>query len=142
MTADWFEATGTLVLDIAPEKSTVQRRPPQGKPGRPQRTVADIATLVNPADSLGSSPDLDSYDDIIREVEDRLAGKLLTEDEAGQLPVGTGQLARDAEVEPTVFPLTLRLFSAVPVSLHAIGGDKRLLDIVARLYVSSYSTAL
>ena len=141
MTADWFEATGTLVLDIASEKSTVQRRPPQGRPGRPQRTVADIATLVNPADSSGLSPELDSYDDIIREVEDRLAGKLLTENEAA-LPVGTGQLERDAAVEPTVFPLTLRLFSAVPVSLHAIGGDKRLLDIVARLYVSSYSSAL
>nr|CAD1826902.1 unnamed protein product [Ananas comosus var. bracteatus] len=42
------------------------------------------------------------------------------------------------ETEPAVFPLVLRHLSAVPVALHAIGGDDGPLDIGARLYMSSY----
>lgn len=40
--------------------------------------------------------------------------------------------------EPSVFPLSVHLLSTIPVALHAIGGDDGPLDIVARLYVSSY----
>lgn len=40
--------------------------------------------------------------------------------------------------EPAFFPLTLLLLSTIPVALHAVGGDDGPLDIVARLYVSSY----
>lgn len=40
--------------------------------------------------------------------------------------------------EPAFFPLTLHLLSTIPVALHAVGGDDGPLDIVARLYVSSY----
>jgi DIS3-like exonuclease 2 len=136
--AEWFEATGTLVLDISSAKKSMPPRRPQGRSGRQPRTVADIAMVVNPADSLGSSPEQDSYDDIIREVEDRLAGKDFPYDSSTTYDIE--ELSNDAEVEPTVLPLTLRLFSAVPVSLHATGGDHRPLDIAVKLYVSSYAT--
>ncbi|CAM6015246.1 unnamed protein product [Sphagnum balticum] len=140
VTAEWFEATGTLVLDISSSKNIPQRRANQSRNGRPQRTVADIATLVNPTDSSSSSPEQESYEDIIREVEERLAGRVFT-DGAAEIPGCTDHLASDAVVEPTVFPLTLRQFSSVPVSLHAIGGDNRALDFAARLYVSSYTSS-
>ncbi|KAH0938673.1 LOW QUALITY PROTEIN: hypothetical protein HID58_006134 [Brassica napus] len=42
------------------------------------------------------------------------------------------------EVVPAVFPLTVQVFSTIPVALHAVGGDDGPLDIGARLYVSSY----
>lgn len=137
--AEWFEATGTLVLDISPTKKT-PRKGSQGKFGRQQRTVADIATVVNPADGLGSSLEQGSYEQIIREVEQTLAGKDFPYESPPAFDVEG--LASDAEVEPTVLPLTLRLFSAVPVSLHSIGGgaDHRPLDIAVKLYVSSYAT--
>ncbi|KAG0589125.1 hypothetical protein KC19_2G292800 [Ceratodon purpureus] len=138
--AEWFEATGTLVLDISPTKKTTPHKRSQGRSGRQQRTVADIAMVVNPADGLGSSPEQESYEDIIREVEQRLAGKDFPYESPPAFDVEG--LASDAEVEPTVLPLTLRLFSAVPVSLHSIGGgaDHRPLDIGVKLYVSSYTT--
>ena len=138
--AEWFEATGTLVLDISPTKKTTPQKRSQGRSGRQQRTVADIAMVVNPADGLGSSPEQESYEDIIREVEQRLAGKDFPYESPPAFDVEG--LASDAEVEPTVLPLTLRLFSSVPVSLHSIGGgtDHRPLDIGVKLYVSSYAT--
>ncbi|CAN8270698.1 unnamed protein product [Cochlearia groenlandica] len=41
-------------------------------------------------------------------------------------------------IVPTVFPLTVGLFSTVPVVLNALGGDDGPLDIGARLYMTSY----
>lgn len=137
--AEWFEATGTLVLDISPTKKSTPQKRSQGRSGR-QRTVSDIAMVVNPADGHGSSPEKESYEDVIREVEQRLAGKDFPYESPPAFDVEG--LASDAEVEPTVFPLTLRLFSAVPVSLHSIGGgaDHRPLDVAVKVYVSSYAT--
>ncbi|KAL9173250.1 hypothetical protein ABFS82_03G101200 [Erythranthe guttata] len=48
------------------------------------------------------------------------------------------EMEKTNNLEPSVFPLTLHLLSTIPVALHAIGGDDGPLDIVARLYVSSY----
>lgn len=42
------------------------------------------------------------------------------------------------DVEPAVFPLTVRILSTISVVLHAVGGNGPH-DIGARLYVSSYS---
>ena len=42
------------------------------------------------------------------------------------------------EIEPAVFPLTVRLLSTIPVALHAVGGNDGPLDIGTRLYMSSY----
>lgn len=44
----------------------------------------------------------------------------------------------DTGIVPAVFPLTVRLFSTIPVALHAIGGDDGPIDIGVRLYMSSY----
>jgi DIS3-like exonuclease 2 len=44
----------------------------------------------------------------------------------------------ETKIEPSVFPLTLKLFSSIPVALHAYGGDGRSLGIGARLYATSY----
>lgn len=43
-----------------------------------------------------------------------------------------------ANIDPAVFPLTIRVLSTIPVALHAVGGDDGPLDIAARLYVASY----
>ncbi|RDX66090.1 DIS3-like exonuclease 2, partial [Mucuna pruriens] len=44
----------------------------------------------------------------------------------------------ETEIDPAVFPLTVRLLSTIPVALHAVGGDDGPLDIGVRLYMSSY----
>ncbi|KAL3641771.1 hypothetical protein CASFOL_012586 [Castilleja foliolosa] len=40
--------------------------------------------------------------------------------------------------EPAFFPLTVHILSTIPIAVHATGGDDGPLDIVARLYISSY----
>lgn len=45
-----------------------------------------------------------------------------------------------SEIDPFVFPLTVRLLSTIPVALHATGGDDGPLNIGARLFMSSYFT--
>ncbi|CAH8313023.1 unnamed protein product [Eruca vesicaria subsp. sativa] len=45
---------------------------------------------------------------------------------------------REEVVVPAVFPLTVQVFSTIPVALHAVGGDDGPLDIGARLYMTSY----
>ncbi|CAM6089525.1 unnamed protein product [Calypogeia fissa] len=136
LNAEWFEATGTLVLSLSSEKPTNNKKYSQTR-GKPKRTVADVALLVNPTDSGSSNTKEETYEDLIREVEDRLAGKIISEDEGVTGDKGSGN---DVEVEPAVLPLTLRWFSSLPVSIHAIGGENRPLDIAVRLYVSSYAT--
>ncbi|PIN06992.1 hypothetical protein CDL12_20449 [Handroanthus impetiginosus] len=49
-----------------------------------------------------------------------------------------GDNAEVQRCEPAFFPVTINLLSTIPVALHAVGGDDGPLDIVARLYVSSY----
>ncbi|OAE33868.1 hypothetical protein AXG93_1921s1150 [Marchantia polymorpha subsp. ruderalis] len=137
LNAEWFEATGTLVLNLCSEK--VPYRKPGPARGRPHRTVADVALLVNPTDSISSNSEQESYEDLIREVEDRLAGKIITEEDE-YATTEKEDSGSEVEVEPAVLPLTLRWFSSVPVSIHAIGGESRPLDIAVRLYVSSYAT--
>lgn len=44
----------------------------------------------------------------------------------------------ESEIEPAVFPLTVRLLSTIPVVLLPVGGDYGPVDIRVRLYMSSY----
>lgn len=46
--------------------------------------------------------------------------------------------ASETELDPAVFPLTVRLLSTIPVALNAIGGNDGPLDIGVRLYMTSY----
>ncbi|KAL3693598.1 hypothetical protein R1sor_007249 [Riccia sorocarpa] len=138
LSAEWFEATGTLVLSLSSNKVVYRKRPGPAR-GKPQRTVTDVALLVNPADAVSSSSEQETLEALIREVEDRLAGKTTSEED--DCPSGDkDDSGNEVAVEPAVLPLTLRWFSAVPVSIHAVGGENRPLDIAVRLYVSSYAT--
>lgn len=47
-------------------------------------------------------------------------------------------LSPDSEIDPCVFPLTVRVLSTIPVVLCAIGGNNGPMDISARLYMTSY----
>ncbi|KAI4387600.1 hypothetical protein MLD38_000022 [Melastoma candidum] len=44
----------------------------------------------------------------------------------------------DSEIDPCVFPLTIRILSTIPVALCAVGGDDGPIDISARLYTTTY----
>eukprot|EP01018_Ginkgo_biloba_P006160 Gb_36975 [translate_table: standard] len=132
LVAEWFEATGTLLLDIYSGKCS-QKRWNHGK----YRTVEDVALLVNPANVISSNINQEFYDDILCEVEERLKGEFLTSEE---IDFDLKDLPDNGEIEPAVLPLTLRLLSSVPVSVHAVGGDNRPPDIAVRFYLSSYLT--
>ncbi|KAL2624039.1 hypothetical protein R1flu_008284 [Riccia fluitans] len=136
LSTEWFEATGTLVLSLSSDK-VVYKKPGPAK-GKPQRTVADVALLVNPVDAASSTSEQETLDDLIREVENRLTGKIIEKDDCS--PGEKDDNGNELVVEPAVLPLTLRWFSKVPVSIHAVGGKNRPLDIAVRLYVSSYAT--
>lgn len=46
--------------------------------------------------------------------------------------------SQSSEVDPMVFPMTVRHLSTIPVVLHAVGGDVGPIDIGVRLYMSTY----
>ncbi|XP_051129384.1 DIS3-like exonuclease 2 isoform X2 [Andrographis paniculata] len=104
----WLEATSTLVLSQSSHKRLGRR----SSPGK-CKTLEEAVLIVNPAD-----PNLES--------------KSSQDFEGGE---GEPKTCGD---EPAFFPLTIHLLSTIPVALHAVGGDDGPLDIVARLYVSSY----
>ncbi|XP_008802209.2 DIS3-like exonuclease 2 isoform X1 [Phoenix dactylifera] len=116
LTVEWFETTCTLVLDILRNKP-FQRR---GSPGK-FRAIQDVALVLNPSEL------------VVPEAEKKATGARC--DTASLTSSG---LAGDGEIYPTVFPLVLQHLSAVPVALHAIGGDDGRLDIGVRLYTCSY----
>lgn len=129
LVAEWFEATGTLVLDFSSDKFT-ERINNQRK----NRKFEDVALVVNPANLGNSSKKQETYEDILLEIEEKLKGGLLnTEKEEFDLKY----LANQKNIEPAVLPLTLRLLSTVPVSVHAVG-ENRSPEIAVRLFLSSY----
>ena len=125
LTVDWLDATSTLVLSMCMNSKRSCRK---GSPGK-WRAFEELVSLSCPYD-LKISKDEGS-------------------NECNAANVGHGMAALDrepssgsenskAEIEPAVFPLTVRLLSTIPVALHAVGGDDRPLDIGVRLYMSSY----
>lgn len=129
LVAEWFEATGTLVLDFTSDNFS-ERTSNQRK----NRKFEDVALVVNPA--LGnSSKKQETYEDILLEIEERLKGGLLTTE---KIEFDLKDLANQNNIEPTVLPLTLRLLSTVPVSVCAVGGENSSPEIVVRLFLSSY----
>ncbi|KAJ7569501.1 hypothetical protein O6H91_01G081300 [Diphasiastrum complanatum] len=115
--AEWLEAIGSLVLDIAQSKLLPQKHC-QGK----TRNSRDVAVLVNPAHHKNQALEIDG----INEVEERVYSDK------------TQVIGSEKEIEPAVLPIILRPFSSVPVSLHAVGGENRPVDVGVRLYLSSY----
>ncbi|XP_038718373.1 DIS3-like exonuclease 2 isoform X2 [Tripterygium wilfordii] len=117
MTAEWLEATSTLLLNFCAYKRSY-RRSGFGY----NRTLDDVAWLVSPTDprfELGMSGDGS------RECDSALSARCLDP-------------GSNSGIEPAVFPLTVRLLATIPVALLAIGGDDGPLDVGVRLYMSSY----
>lgn len=118
--AEWLDATSTLILSLCTDKRLRRR----GSPGR-FRSLEEVALVTSPYDSI-----LELNLSIENGKDDR-AAKTVSD-------VSNDSVSGIPEIEPSVFPLTVRLLSTIPVALQAIGGDDGPLDIGARLYVSSY----
>ncbi|CAK7347018.1 unnamed protein product [Dovyalis caffra] len=115
LTVEWLEATSTLVLNICASKRSV-RRAGSGY----YRALDEVAWVINPCDDHTLEPDMEST--------------------KGCSAVQHSDPISKSEIDPLVFPLTVRLLSTIPVALHAIGGDDGPLDIGVRLLASSYFT--
>ncbi|KAK7275680.1 hypothetical protein RIF29_16801 [Crotalaria pallida] len=111
LTAEWLEATSTLVLSMPITNRRASRKGGSNK----WRLFDEVAFLTCPS-NLEVAKDEFTID-----------GKL------GSKPVNS-----EAKIVPAVFPLTVRILSTIPVALHAIGGDDGPLDIGVRLYACSY----
>ncbi|KAK9110689.1 hypothetical protein Sjap_018749 [Stephania japonica] len=114
LTVNWLETTSTLVLDLCRNKRFKRR----GGPGK-NRPLEEVACVINQS-----------------EFTTQLADYIVPEN----LKTSKETVTKDVnEINPSVFPLTVRLFSTIYVALHATGGNNGPLDIGARLYMSSYS---
>ncbi|XP_028085092.1 DIS3-like exonuclease 2 isoform X1 [Camellia sinensis] len=130
---EWLDATSTLVLNLSTHKR-LQRR---GSPGK-CRTLEDVALIMSPFDLAFDFPGDSGNRGGAKAIND------LSTSFASQTVGDTGvsisksEFSDGIEIEPPVFPLTVSLFSTIPIALHAVGGDGGPLDIGARLYMSSY----
>lgn len=118
MMGEWLDATSTLVLTLCSNRRSLRR----GSPGK-CRALEDVALVARPYDlkaELGA------------------VGNSTNEGAAAQDVGVATHSSNESEIDPLVFPLTLRVLSTIPVVLHAIGGDDGPIDIGARLYMSSY----
>lgn len=106
---EWLEATSTLVLHLCPNRCTLRR----GSPGK-WRELENVALIISPYD-------LKRHNDVF--------GSSCNDQDRNSL---------EMEIDPAVFPLTVRLLSTIPVALHAVGGDDGPIDIGVRMYASSY----
>ncbi|KAK3005232.1 hypothetical protein RJ639_017672 [Escallonia herrerae] len=121
LAVEWLDATSTLVLS----NKRSQKRGSQGK----YRMLDEVALVTSPC-SLMQEVDFPEG----RGIEDSAT---LTEGYTSNFC-----MSESLDIEPAVFPLTVRLLSTIPVVLHAVGGDDGPLDIGARLYISSYFKGL
>ncbi|XP_061341904.1 DIS3-like exonuclease 2 [Gastrolobium bilobum] len=123
MTVEWLESTSTLVLSMCTNRRAFRR----GSSYK-WRAFEEVALLTCPY-NLKVPMDNSNQSDAMN-VDDSIS----TMDRE---PI-SGSDTSKTEIEPAVFPLTVRLLSTIPVALHAVGGDDGPLDIGVRLYTSSY----
>ncbi|KAJ6709400.1 DIS3-LIKE EXONUCLEASE 2 [Salix koriyanagi] len=114
LAVEWLEATSTLVLNICASRRSA-RRAGSGY----YKALEEVAWVINPYDH-NLEPDMESTKGCSASQHSDAISKF--------------------EINPSVFPLTVRLLSTIPVALHAIGGDDGPLDIGVRLFMSSYFT--
>lgn len=119
LTVEWLESTSTLVLNLCAHKRLF-RRAGTGS----YRALDEVACVINPCD-LKLEPV------VVGESANGCSAMHL--DNSGVAPQHL-----ESEIDPVVFPLTVRLLSTIPVALHAVGGDDGPLDIGTRLFMSSY----
>lgn len=134
LNAEWLESTRTLVLDISQQKSSDKMNNKVKN-----RMLEDIAMIENPASPVDFGQKQESYEDDVLEIENGLKGDLLS---LAQLDFDKTNRSKYKNTEPAVLPLTLRVLSTIPVSIHAIGGDNSPPDISVRFFLSSYISSL
>ncbi|KAL5714879.1 hypothetical protein ACHQM5_016781 [Ranunculus cassubicifolius] len=110
LSAEWLENTSTLLLSLCSNRRSSRRGGGQSK----FRPLEDVALVLDPFDAEQPANEVVDLDEV--------------EDDVGI-----------NEIEPALFPLTVRILSTVYVALHAVGGDDGPLEIGARLYTCSYS---
>ncbi|KAJ1384391.1 Ribonuclease II/R, conserved site [Sesbania bispinosa] len=124
LAVEWLEATSTLVLSMCPTNRRAFRR---GSPNK-WRAFEEFSLLTCPCNIKVTMDNSNQSDDC--KVGDSISAM-------DSVPISRLD-SSDTEIEPAVFPLTVRLLSTIPVALHAVGGDDGPLDIGVRLYMSSY----
>ncbi|XP_028757504.1 DIS3-like exonuclease 2 isoform X2 [Neltuma alba] len=112
LNAEWLDVTSTLVLSMCTDKRAFRR----GSPGK-WRAFEEVVFLSCP-----SRDGINECDAV----------------KMGDTDLSSRSDSSGTEIDPAVFPLTLRLLATVPVALHAVGGDDGPLDIGVRLFMSSY----
>nr|XP_027191147.1 DIS3-like exonuclease 2 isoform X2 [Cicer arietinum] len=122
LTAEWLEATSTLVLSMSLNKRALRR----GSPNK-WRALSEVALIACPYDLKVT---VDSSDQCDLEVD-----AMVSNTNQQHISISDSSVA---EIEPAVFPLTVHLLSKIPVALHAVGGDDGPLDFGVRMYMSSY----
>ncbi|KAL3504124.1 hypothetical protein ACH5RR_033965 [Cinchona calisaya] len=122
LAVEWLDETSTLLLSRYPNKHYNRR----GSPGKCRR-LEEMALIVSPCDSK-LSMNLSGHGDSNMD-------NGHCQSEGGVILSGVSQMV---DVEPAIFPLTIRLLSTIPVALHAVGGDDGPIDIGAKIYISSY----
>ncbi|CAK8542782.1 unnamed protein product [Lathyrus sativus] len=112
LTAEWLEATSTLVLSISPNKRVFRR----GTTNK-WRALSEAVLIACPYDL-------------------KVKMNCCNQNEG----MGVDSVASDmnTEINPAFFPLTVHPLSTIPVALHAVGGDAGPLNFGVRLYMSSY----
>lgn len=120
LTAEWLDATSTLVLSMSPNKRAYRR-------GN-WRALSESVLLACPYDlkvtmDNSNQNDATEVDAIVSDTD--------------KLHDPTSETS-ETEIEPSFFPLTVHLLSTIPVALHAVGGDDGPLDFGVRLYMTSY----
>ncbi|XP_054797159.1 DIS3-like exonuclease 2 isoform X2 [Prosopis cineraria] len=117
LTVEWLDATSTLVLSMCTDKRAFRR----GSPGK-WRAFEEVVLLACPCNLKDSNDGINESDAV----------------KMGDMDLSSRSDSSGTEIDPAVFPLTLRVLATVPVALHAVGGDDGPLDIGVRLYMSSY----
>ncbi|XP_050905089.1 DIS3-like exonuclease 2 isoform X2 [Lathyrus oleraceus] len=120
LTADWLEATSTLVLSISPTKRAFRR----GATNK-WKALSEAVLLACPYDLKVKMDNRNQNEGM--EVDSVVSD------------MNKHHISRsDTGIEPAFFPLTVHPLSTIPVALHAVGGDAGPLDFGVRLYMSSY----
>ncbi|KAK7385223.1 hypothetical protein VNO78_30937 [Psophocarpus tetragonolobus] len=122
LTVEWLETTSTLVLSMSTNRCAFRRACPNK-----WKAFEEVALLTCPC-NLDVTMDNSNQSDAMK------VDSMSAMDREPISRSGTSE----TEIDPAVFPLTVRLLSTIPVALHAVGGDDGPLDIGVRLYMSSY----
>ncbi|KAI4307300.1 hypothetical protein L6164_030504 [Bauhinia variegata] len=123
LTVEWLDVTSTLVLSMCPNRRGFRRGSLEK-----WRAFDEVAFLSCPCDLKIAMDVSKEYD----------GGKVRDGITAVDRENGSKSDNSEVDIEPAVFPLTVRVLSTIPVALHAVGGDDGPLDIGVRLYMSSY----